>query len=267
MPAIASAAILPPPPRFPSTLRVPFDLGTCMPCLQESTGGRSLPGRIRCVSALPLLTTPTCLPCPPERPHRPLVPPFIISADMQRCLSPFLHPREHSSFLSFHTAVSWPVLPTPSATASEPYTCRHTQGAEASPSNALGYLVLTGPFADFVSCQFCLPTNVGPRRLSLSFGSVESKLSARSVIQCSPATIMVVVFPDLQRPDQPGRKKWLLLCGLTSAEFDQVPAKYQGSGTRRELVAWRPVDTQCLDYRPSEGVARQVGPPQSCLAP
>ncbi|RDX43787.1 hypothetical protein OH76DRAFT_1175230 [Lentinus brumalis] len=102
MPAIASAAILPPPPRFPSTLRVPFDLGTCMPCLQESTGGRSLPGRIRC-----------------------------------RCLSPFLHPREHSSFLSFHTAVSWPVLPTPSATASEPYTCRHTQGAEASSSNAL----------------------------------------------------------------------------------------------------------------------------------
>ncbi len=69
MPAIASAAILPPPPRFPSTLRVPFDLGTCMPCLQESTGGRSLPGRIRCVSELPLLITPTCLPCPPERPH------------------------------------------------------------------------------------------------------------------------------------------------------------------------------------------------------
>ncbi len=50
---------------------------------------------------------------------------------------------------------------------------------------------------------------------------------------------MAVVFPDLQRPDQPGRKKWLLLCGLTSAEVDQVPAKYQGSGSRRELVSRR----------------------------
>ena len=91
-PAIASAAILPPPSPFPSALHVGFDPWTCLPCVYGPLVGQISDILVFWVSEPALLTTATSLLCSPERPCRPLVPPFIMFGNMYRFLSQLLYP-------------------------------------------------------------------------------------------------------------------------------------------------------------------------------